>query len=103
MNFADAEICRHCQHQFRTGIEKAPAENAPAIDELHRTQMFQLPSLPQRAASSAEEQAPPHSRIRLRAWLETAIHSPLLLAAGVVVILVCLIVFAAFALGIFAR
>lgn len=50
MTFRDREVCDHCGHRFRTGLEE-PDLNAPIADEatLHRTMQFTLPPLPPRA------------------------------------------------------
>jgi hypothetical protein len=67
MTFRDREVCEHCGHQFRTGLETglgtglgASPLDAPLMDEaaLHRTMQFTLPPLPPRAVVAAPEADP---------------------------------------------
>ncbi len=53
MTFRDREVCDHCGHRFRTGLE-GPDLNAPITNEadLHRTMQFTLPPLAPRGGPS---------------------------------------------------
>lgn len=70
MTFRDREVCDHCGHRFRTGLEE-PDLNAPIPDDaaLHRTMQFTQPPLPMRGGPAADiipdVLPPPRPRPRL--------------------------------------